>query len=499
MNFRQVLLASTAAAALLVGLPASGVITPATAQVKVGVSVTMDDLRGRVAPQGEFVKVETIGEVWRPRGLPADWKPYTRGNWIYNSEVGWYFNSDEPFAEVTYHYGRWYEDSNQGWVWVADTKWAPAWVEWRRNKQYVGWRPLPPENAPRRSASRGTTTTVVTGTRSSVAVQEEEWIFVPSNRIVERVDTVMIPRQQVTEVYSQTQVIGRVQERGGIYVNISLQPADLQRDSNITIQSRNLPQAQAVPVPPQVQKISTESRAASSAAPVTPSTNSPAATAPAATTPTATTPAATAPATTAPTAAAPAASTPATSTSKSGPATTPGAAGSSSSTPTPATAGGTPAPAASSDKPGGQSSSPAGVQKNSQPAAAPAPKSATGAAPASSAAPKQSVTPSDAEKSTSTPKAQTAPPAGTKSQNEREPARVEQKQNEKKSSGEKPPMKSEAAPSKAAAPNEKGLREADEKKQAPKTERLTPKAAAPNGPTSTRPMTNEEKTEPDKK
>lgn len=503
MNFRQVFLAGTAATALLIGLPACGVISPAAAQVKVGVSVTTDDLRGRVAPQGEFVKVETIGEVWRPRGVPADWKPYTRGTWIYNSEVGWYFNSDEPFAEVTYHYGRWYEDSNQGWVWVADTKWAPAWVEWRRNKQYVGWRPLPPENAPRRSARRGTTTTVVTETRSPVSVEEEEWIFVPSNRILDRVDTVMIPRQQVVEVYTQTQVIGRVQERGGIYVNLSLQPADLQRDSNITIQSRNLPQAQAVPVPPQVQKISTESRA-SSVAPVAPNTAAPATTAPAASAP-----ATAAPTVTAPAASSPGASTPAPSTSKSGPATTPGATpgtGSSSSTPTPATAGGTPAPAASTNKPAGQSPAPAGIQKNSQPAATPAPKSETGAAPGSSAvAPKQpgtsSAAPSDAEKSTSTPKSQTAPQT-TKSQNAREPARREQqKQDVKKPADEKPPVKSEAGPPKAATPNEKGSRESEEKKQAPKIERPTPKAVAPNGPSPTRPKepAKEERPEPDKK
>ena len=192
--------------------------------------------------------------------------------------MGWYFNSDEPFAEVTYHYGRWYEDPEQGWVWVADTKWAPAWVEWRRNKEYVG-SPVAPENAPRR-----TSRTVVRN--SAPDFLEEEWIFVPANRIVEsRVETVMIRREQVVAIYSQTEVVGSVQERGGIYVNLALQPTVLQREPNVTIQSRNLPQAQAVPVPAQVQQISTESRTTASvpAAATTAPSTSKTSTAPAAT------------------------------------------------------------------------------------------------------------------------------------------------------------------------------------------------------------------------
>ena len=33
---------------------------------------------------------------------------------------------------------------NYGWVWVPDYEWAPAWVEWRYNDDYLGWAPLPP-------------------------------------------------------------------------------------------------------------------------------------------------------------------------------------------------------------------------------------------------------------------------------------------------------------------------------------------------------------------
>ena len=139
--------------------------------------MSVDVLRERLQPKGEFVRVDRIGEVWRPREVAQDWKPYTNGRWIFNEQVGWYFESDEPWAEVTYHYGRWYDDPDQGWVWVADTEWAPAWVEWRRSKQYVGWRPLPPENAPRRISSRR-------GSRGAGSMDvteiQEEWVFIPT-------------------------------------------------------------------------------------------------------------------------------------------------------------------------------------------------------------------------------------------------------------------------------------------------------------------------------
>ena len=88
-----------------------------------------------------------IGWSWRPF-VGVGWRPYHNGYW-YTSRWGcltWV--SYDPWGWGTYHYGRWYNDPSQGWVWVADTQWAPAWVEWRRSKEHVGWRPLPPENAP---------------------------------------------------------------------------------------------------------------------------------------------------------------------------------------------------------------------------------------------------------------------------------------------------------------------------------------------------------------
>lgn len=36
-------------------------------------------------------------------------------------------------------------DRHLGWIWVRGEEWAPAWVDWRRGSDYVGWAPLPPD------------------------------------------------------------------------------------------------------------------------------------------------------------------------------------------------------------------------------------------------------------------------------------------------------------------------------------------------------------------
>ncbi len=90
------------------------------------------------------------GEVWVPDDVPSDWRPYTYGHWIYTDEWGWYWVSDEQEEDwgwITYHYGRWAHDRRLGWFWVPGDEWGPAWVDWRRGDDYVGWAPLPPDDA----------------------------------------------------------------------------------------------------------------------------------------------------------------------------------------------------------------------------------------------------------------------------------------------------------------------------------------------------------------
>jgi len=90
--------------------------------------------------------------VWRPSpdlaisvsaGEPAVYVPYYQGRWVY-TDYGWYFRAPTPYEEITCHYGRWAYDPVLGWVWIPGRVWAPAWVEWRDDDDYIAWAPLPP-------------------------------------------------------------------------------------------------------------------------------------------------------------------------------------------------------------------------------------------------------------------------------------------------------------------------------------------------------------------
>jgi len=101
-----------------------------------------------LSPYGTWLQVPGIsGYVWQPFVARQDarWRPYQHGHWAY-SDQGWAWISDEPFGWATYHYGRWEQLEDTGWVWMPGDEWAPAWVSWRSNDDYIGWAPLPPDN-----------------------------------------------------------------------------------------------------------------------------------------------------------------------------------------------------------------------------------------------------------------------------------------------------------------------------------------------------------------
>lgn len=99
-------------------------------------------VRERLTRYGVWQISRRYGEVWVP-SVAATWRPYTVGRWVWTDD-GWYWESGEPFGAVVFHYGRWAFDDDLGWVWVAGDEWAPAWVVWRHNNDYVGWVPAPP-------------------------------------------------------------------------------------------------------------------------------------------------------------------------------------------------------------------------------------------------------------------------------------------------------------------------------------------------------------------
>jgi len=114
--------------------------TLAMATMRMDVSVFYRELE----PYGEWFEHGSYGWVWTPYDVAYGWRPYTDGRWAY-TEYGWTWVSYEPWGWAPFHYGRWFFDPGFGWVWVPGTVWAPAWVCWRWNDEWIGWAPLPPD------------------------------------------------------------------------------------------------------------------------------------------------------------------------------------------------------------------------------------------------------------------------------------------------------------------------------------------------------------------
>lgn len=96
-----------------------------------------------LTPYGTWIEIGNGVIAWRPTILVRNWAPYKLGRWIW-TDYGWYWDSYEPFGHIVFHYGRWYFDDYYGWIWIPDYDWAPAWVEWRYDDDYIGWAPLHP-------------------------------------------------------------------------------------------------------------------------------------------------------------------------------------------------------------------------------------------------------------------------------------------------------------------------------------------------------------------
>lgn len=96
-----------------------------------------------LTPYGTWIEIGNGVVAWRPTIMIRSWAPYKLGRWVW-TDYGWYWDSYEPFGYIVFHYGRWYFDDYYGWIWIPDYDWAPAWVEWRYDDDYIGWAPLHP-------------------------------------------------------------------------------------------------------------------------------------------------------------------------------------------------------------------------------------------------------------------------------------------------------------------------------------------------------------------
>ncbi|MGE3536689.1 MAG: DUF6600 domain-containing protein [Candidatus Tectimicrobiota bacterium] len=97
-----------------------------------------------LAPYGRWTTLTEYGSVWIPHDVPAGWRPYMEGRWVYTRH-GWTWVAEQPWGWAPFHYGRWAFVTYYGWVWIPGTVWGPAWVIWRVTPGWIGWAPLPPQ------------------------------------------------------------------------------------------------------------------------------------------------------------------------------------------------------------------------------------------------------------------------------------------------------------------------------------------------------------------
>jgi len=102
----------------------------------------LEDFEYELDESGDWVANEEFGNVWVPRGMASDWRPYSYGRWMWLPMAGWSWLPYEPWGWSTYHYGRWHWGMNLGWYWIPTYMWGPAWVNWWWDYDYYGWAPM---------------------------------------------------------------------------------------------------------------------------------------------------------------------------------------------------------------------------------------------------------------------------------------------------------------------------------------------------------------------
>ena len=207
-------------AVMLFGL--SGIVVPrASAEYAYAAGVEVrdwSDFYEPLAPLGHWVQVESYGWCWYPAYVESDWRPYANGYWM-STEDGWYWMSEEPWAWATYHYGRWVWDSYYGWLWVPGAEWAPAWVAWREDSDYVGWAPLPP------SCDFGPQGTVIYA--EQVVYAPNTYVFVERRHFCEPIrPSILVVNQTIV---NKTVNVTRIQRVNQVVLNHGPRVDEIQR------------------------------------------------------------------------------------------------------------------------------------------------------------------------------------------------------------------------------------------------------------------------------
>src|SRR5712692_8002506 len=203
----------------------------------------------RLEPLGVWRETSTYGYVWQPREAEQSraWRPYTNGRWVY-TDAGWTWISEEPFGWATYHYGRWARLRDIGWVWVPGEEWAPAWVSWRTNNDYVGWAPLPPE------ARFDQHTGIQNWADSYYDIGPEQYCFVPTREFgAQRAERTVVPAERNVTIVDQTTNVTNITYNNTTVVNggpsydelrtRTQQPTErlrLERNVSVNVETENL-------------------------------------------------------------------------------------------------------------------------------------------------------------------------------------------------------------------------------------------------------------------
>ena len=182
------------------GAPPPGVgLPPAASEAP---EVTFDYFHRRLQADGTWLELPGYGNVWRPNAavFNPDWRPYyDRGHWVY-TENGWFWESEDPWGEIAFHYGRWHRSPALGWVWVPGYDWAPSWVSWRHSEGYLGWAPLPPEA--RFEAGVGLSFNGRVGVELDFGLSDAHYNFIGYDHFWERdYHRYYVPRERVVILY----------------------------------------------------------------------------------------------------------------------------------------------------------------------------------------------------------------------------------------------------------------------------------------------------------
>jgi len=212
MRLRTFLASTAAFAAIAVIVPATvptswNPVTASEAATSISFSVFYDGL----ADHGDWVDYD--GDyVFVPVVSDRNWRPYREGHWVYARGYGWTWVSDERFGWATYHYGRWGFAQEIGWYWVPGTRWAPAWVSWRRSGDHVAWAPLPP----RRGGGDDISIEINVG-----SIPDYYWVAVPSRSFLDVNLTVVIidDDRERRRIVNDSEFVGSVNIENNIVVN----------------------------------------------------------------------------------------------------------------------------------------------------------------------------------------------------------------------------------------------------------------------------------------